>query len=103
MNSIFILTVIKYKDQNDYPRDRSWAWFKSVDNAIESINRNADWYCENGYYNYILIEEYHEGNFMAVSEHWYQIDFDPETDTYSQPQKIDKPEWSMQTCNWSIG
>jgi hypothetical protein len=75
MNSIFALTVI----ERDGSGTRTWAWFPTFEEAVESIQKSPEWYFEHGYYQYAVIEEVPAGPLLGkiYKATWYEAKFDP--------------------------
>ena len=82
---------------------RTIGWFESVEEAEGLILRNAADMFECGWHNTAVIEEIESGIYaIAQQAGWYHATY---TTGVSEPEvvKIDRPDWSKNTCNFGMG
>lgn len=89
------------------PNSRAFGWYGSEEEAVEAVNRNAGDIFEY-YYDYCLIEEITDGiHGRVITEVWFHWDMEPKTvynyEMGSLWKNIEKPAWSNNIINWSIG
>lgn len=80
-----------------FERDRSWGWFKSLEEAVKAIKDSPDWFHEAGWYDHIVIEETFEGVTFRHVEHWFKL---------SKRNKwisCRKPKGVSNICGWGLG
>lgn len=101
METIFTVTVIRKKGKRD--SQRTWGWFSSLEEAKKSIEASMNHYFEDGYYNYLVIEEYRPGSLaMSENEWWYMCRLTLNTGR-EEVFEIEKPEEFKNTVHFAMG
>jgi hypothetical protein len=107
VSSVIYVVVAIRVDKRERSDSRSWAWFSSYEEAEKSLHRNTDWYCESGYYKWLLIETVHEGNpyqgDLVEHQKWFKADYNADSREYTITSLAEAPESLRNSVCWSIG
>ena len=69
---IYTVTVLRITDSHWKGSQRTWGWFPSLKEAQQSVGEAMEHYFEDGYYEYLVIEEYTAGALaFSYQEWWY--------------------------------
>lgn len=96
---IYILTA--WSKHRFTLKSRSWFWASSREQCLEILARSTDSWLEEGSYTHAIIEAFDEGNFLAQSEEWFEVSFDPESQKYGVPKMCESQDRGV--CNWGLG
>lgn len=127
MDHIYTLTAVFIESKTrpaSYwrkPRDsRTWGWFKTKEEAIESAKSSAGFYCEDLYYTHVVIEKVGHTclryDYKPTWMEFYKLD-DPLQGTYTDEKGIEQkypieysakimdkgPEGTSNVVGWSMG
>jgi hypothetical protein len=102
---IYIVTAINEKRYlaHNPTSTRPWGWFSTKERALESCERSASWYCEHGYYDHLVVEEFREAYDYGRDPVWYRVDFNEETQEHTPVRLEEPPEWAKLACGWGLG
>ena len=95
MDKIYTVTGIAYNYSFKEKLVRCFGWYPTCKDAEDGIIKN-NILDENGFYKWIVIEEFFSGLFNLAKERWYLYD----NDKYI---KIDKPEIFKPIISWGMG
>jgi hypothetical protein len=78
-------------------KDRCWGYYFNLNLAVEHVKKNVTDICEDGYYNYCIIEKIPEGILPLEIEEmqWFKWNG-------KQYKECKKPKWSQGIVSWSI-
>ena len=78
--------------QVEIKRSRTWGWYPNLERATKAAMDNETDMYEMGYYNAVVVEEFPCGTLaMAIAEHWFEVDYDRESDDPYTVTPIAKP------------
>lgn len=108
---VYIITTIAEPDAKNRSPDRSWAWFKSFDEAEHSLTNYPVGY-EDCAYRYAVIEKVPDGAMpIALDSIWYRfVDIEtmeeqprPDCVWTCKVERIEQPAWAKHILNFCLG
>jgi len=102
---IYLITSI-FRDPHEFRKGhtRTFGYYKALLDAINAVENNyGD--MQECLYNYIVIEELHEGiHSLVEKEYWYNWVGERSLSENSGKWVLcEKPDWAAGTINWGIG
>jgi hypothetical protein len=100
MKTIYTVTGVyseSFKSSNT--STRCFGWYSSLEEAKESLNKNPNVISEEGYYEYVIIEEYETGlHPLCIDGVWYKWN-----DNSKKYIPSMKPLIFEKVCNFGLG
>lgn len=101
---IFTLTVLcEQVDLEMGNRPRTWSWFPTKEQAVESLHKDTDFYFEHGYYDHCVIEEVRPHSMGPHKQTWFEVRFSPNDESYTIIGLDGPPKELEHIVNWSLG
>lgn len=98
---VYFVAGVNNKNPNDFAgKTRCWGYYFDLEIAKKHVIDNVTDIAEANYYNYVVIELVEEGILPLETKEIQWFKYNVDTDKY---EECEKPEWSYNIINWSIG